>query len=214
MSVSITGCWRTTARRLPLPLSLVFVPGSPDTVEEPISVDDANRHLKQPESTPEDADVARWIRTARSLVERTTRIALVLQTWDVYLDRLGPCPGFLELPWWPVQSVDAFVVINADETETAMDPEDYFVKTVSRPAIVGILALPSFATARPAAAVRLRLTVGFDTIDAIPPELVQAMYLLVGHFTRHRGDETAARGPLVDSGAQAFLERFVLPGVA
>jgi uncharacterized phiE125 gp8 family phage protein len=214
MSVTITGCWGTPGRRFAWPLSMVRVVGSPSEGEEPITVEEANRHLKQPDATPEDELVARWIRTARRMVEHTTAIALVLQTWDLYLDRLGPCPGWLELPWWPVQSIDAFVVIHTDGSETAIDAADYYINTTRRPSIIGVLTVPSFSTARSAAAVRLRTTVGFDTVAQIPPELVHAMYLLVGHFARRRGDDPDLQPPLVASGAQAVLDPFVLPVVA
>ena len=214
MSVTITGCWRSPGRRLAWPLSMVRVAGSPSEGEEPITIEGANRHLKQPDFTPEDELVARWIRTARGMVERATAIALVLQTWDLYLDRLGPCPGWLELPWWPVHSIDDFVVIGTDDSETAIDAAHYYVNPTRRPSIVGVMTLPSFSTARPAAAVRLRTTVGFDTLAQIPPELVQAMYLLVGHFARRRGDDPDPQSPLVASGAQAVLDSFVLPVVA
>jgi uncharacterized phiE125 gp8 family phage protein len=212
--VIVTGCWwRTIGRRTMVTSAAVRVPTSPAPAE-PIALEDAQRHLKQPASTPEDDLVTRWIRTARSLVERRTGYALVPQVWDFYLDRLGSCPASFDLPWWPVTAVDEFVVILEDETEVDVDPSLYWTMLTTRPAFVGITRVPSVPNLRRHQSVRVRVTAGYADAADIPPELIQAMYLLVGYFSRYRGDDPNTRDPLKESGAQAFCDRFILPGVA
>lgn len=214
--MSLTACcWRAQGQRTIVRSAAVVVPTSPPTaIVEPITLERAQAHLKQPASTAEDELVTRWIRTARSLVERTTAYALVPHRWDFYLDRLGVCPGSFELPWWPVTAVEDFVLIQADDTEVAVDPLIWWDVLTVRPAVVGLSTVPRITGLRRYQAVRLRVTAGYTDPDAIPPELVQAMYLLIGYFSRYRGDDPEARDPLRASGAQAFLDRFILPGVA
>lgn len=203
-----TAIWiGTGTRRTLIGAAAVQVEPFPGIDDEPVTVAEVVRQLKWPTGTPDEADVPRWIAAARTMIERDTGLALVEQTWDLFLDTWGTVPGFIRFPLAPVTEVVEVVVVEDDATETALDVADYLLVD-ARPARVSFRAVPSLAAARANLPIRIRYTAGMAKA-AIPPDLVHALLLQVADFAMHRGDEREGVASRTVSAARALIERHI-----
>jgi uncharacterized phiE125 gp8 family phage protein len=207
-----TVIWSTASARTLLGFSAVQVEPFPSIDDEPVTVAEVVRHLKWPSGTPEEADIPRWIAAARTVIENDTRLALVEQTWDLFLDDWGGVPGWIALPRYPVISVDEVVIVNSDETES--DVTGWEVVTGRRPGRLVFTAAPSLGDARSLAPIRVRYTAGYSDPAAIPLDLKHALLMQVADFAMHRGDEREPASGRTVSAARWLIERYVMPEVA
>ena len=86
---------------------------------ELISLAEAKAHLRI-DAGDEDALLAALITAARMFVERTLSLALITESWSLYLDG-WPRSGTIALPLHPVQAVTAVRVYDPDDAPTVID---------------------------------------------------------------------------------------------
>ncbi len=200
--------WQWTVGRQLIEAASVPVAPLPTIDDEPITVANARLHLNEPPAT--DPEIERYIRTARYAVEQRSGIALVEQTWDVFLniDSSLIYPGWIALPLSPIQSIVEVAAIATSGVETIIAGSNYWVNRALRPA-----SLVFGSTLSASNGVRVRYIAGLDTADetTIPPDLIAAMYLHIAHQWAHRGDDDAPEEPPAFT---RILDRYVLPTVA
>lgn len=152
---------------------------------EPITLDDAKRHLRVDESD-EDGHILALISAARAYAENFTRRALITQTWDATFDGF-PRVFSIERP--PLQSVTAAsFTYDLNGTMTQVPTAVYTVDTDSEPARVYESYGQSWPTPRIIQnAVRMRFVAGYgDSPEDVPEPIRHAIRLMVSHMHEHR----------------------------
>jgi uncharacterized phiE125 gp8 family phage protein len=160
-----------------MPLILTSGPAA-----EPVTLAETKAHLRV-DSPYEDSLIASLILAARLHVERSLGLALITQSWSLYLD-CWPENGRVPIPLAPVSSVSAVRVYdNADQAAT-IAPSLYFADAASRPArlcrrIGCVWPIPG----RNVNGVEIAFEAGFGaTGSAVPQPLKQAILLLAAHW--------------------------------
>ncbi len=153
---------------------------------EPISLAEAKAHLRI-DADDEDQLLASLIVAARSLVERALALALVTESWSLYLDG-WPRGGAIALPIAPVQAVTTVRVHDPDDTPTDVSSDTYSVDVLSNPA--RLVLAPGVAQMMPARRLNgfeIAFTAGYgDEAGDVPGPIRQALKLLVAHWFEHR----------------------------
>ena len=141
-------------------------------------------------ATAEDNFLTGLITAARQYCENYTRLALATQTRDYYLDDFPSC-DHIEIPYSPLQSVTSVKYKNSSATETTMTvTTQYLVDSDNMPGKVILpygVSWPSF-TPYPYNGVTIRAVVGYSgtTPSIVPKQIIQAMYILIGHWYETR----------------------------
>jgi uncharacterized phiE125 gp8 family phage protein len=99
---------------------------------EPISLAETKAHLRI-DASDEDSLLTSLITAARMFVERTLSLALITESWSLYLDG-WPRSGTIVFPIQPVQAVTAVRVYDPDDSPTVVNSETYSVDVLSEPA--------------------------------------------------------------------------------
>lgn len=134
--------------------------------------------------------------TARAMVESHCRLRLIEQTLTLTVPRFDPAG--IAVPVAPVQSVSAVRHETAGGALVAMDPGSFRLLESGPVAVVS----PPLGSCWPSSAgvVEVDFVAGFGTDPAaIPPEILQAMRLIVAHLFKNREavtDTAAAELPL------------------
>jgi len=152
----------------------------------PLSVFEAKRQLRlEPEDTDQDDHVADLCAAAHRKVERELGYPILRQTRQTHLS------GFPCGPVW-LGGGDSLVVQSITYRDTAnaaqpLDPADYAVDAVSRPAQVYPAPLKSWpSTTCTPGAVIIEWQAGWENPSDVPEDLIHAMKLLVGHWDQNR----------------------------
>src|SRR6185503_17123821 len=101
-------------------------------VEEPVSLDEAKQHLNIAlDDKTRDEDVQRWIKEARQQLEQDTGLALPRQTARIAIEQFPSFGSWLNLPIWPVRSVEAFSYVDRDgvEHDILSSPSDFLLSS-------------------------------------------------------------------------------------
>jgi uncharacterized phiE125 gp8 family phage protein len=153
---------------------------------EPISLAEAKAHLRI-DGSDEDALLTSLITAARMVVERTLSLALVTESWSLYLDG-WPRSGTIALPIHPVQAVTAVRVYDPDDTPTVVNAESYSVDVLSEPARLVLSAgAVQLSSARLLNAFEVAFTAGYgDEASDVPAPIRHALKLLVAHWFEQR----------------------------
>lgn len=162
-------------------LSLVDEPGS-----DPVSLDQvkAQIHLT---TGHHDAWLTDAIDAAVREVERLTQSAIISQQWDVFFDRFPATGGIIELPKPPLSAVDSITYIDGAGSVQTLSASQYIVDTTSERGRVWEAYGETWpATRAIRKAVTVRMTCGFSTADAVPPNLRHAVKMLVAHWFNNR----------------------------
>lgn len=167
----------------PAPPGLVLV--TPPAAE-PVTPEEAKAYLRV-ETAEEDALVTRLVAAARHAAERATGRAFITQSWRMTLDR-WPRGRVMELPFPPLQSVDAVVLIDDADAETVWPDTNTVADTAAEP---GRLALREGVAppvpGRDIAGLAVDFTAGYGAQPTdVPEALRQAMIRLVAHWFEHR----------------------------
>ncbi len=167
-------------------LSLVTAPAT-----EPVTLASVKSHCRVPAAlTDDDSDLADYIASAREYVEDFLGRRLVTQTWDLIFDSFPYVREGIYLPYGPLQSITSVKYIDSGGAQQTLSPSIYTVDATSfAPSIY-----PQWAQVWPIIrpipqAVTIRMVVGYTTI---PPKIVQAIKLLVGHSFENREAATDA----------------------
>jgi uncharacterized phiE125 gp8 family phage protein len=160
---------------------------------EPVSLADAKAWLRV-EHADEDDLISGLVVAARERVESHVGRALVTRRvrerrddWAVG-GRLAACGSQFRLGLAPVTQVYHVKVYAADDSETVLDPANYYVDVVSTPARLalrggGIWPIPG----RAADGVEIEYDAGYGEDPAsVPRPLVEALHLLVAELYENR----------------------------
>jgi len=164
-----------------MPLVLTAAPAL-----EPVSVSEAKDYLRV-DSAVEDPVVASLILAARLHIEGALDIAMVTQSWSLFLDG-WPEDGRVSIPLGPLKSVDSVKVYDADDTAQTVSPETYVVDLSSlRPRLVRQAGAVWPTPGRAANGIEIALTAGYgDTTDKVPQPIRQAVLMLAAHWYEQR----------------------------
>jgi uncharacterized phiE125 gp8 family phage protein len=145
---------------------------------EPMTLDEVKRFARI-DSDDENALLTLLLKAARDKVEQDTGVALLTQTRDLFMDRAPTVVEPFVLPFPPLQEVVSLTATHADGTTTVVDEDDYLVSD-------GQLSLAEDSVwpedLRVVQPWTLRVIVGYETPEDIPPALVRAVALLAAHF--------------------------------
>jgi uncharacterized phiE125 gp8 family phage protein len=164
-------------------MALVMMAGP---AAEPISLAEAKAHLRI-DGNDEDALLASLIAAARMAVERTLSLALITESWSLYLDG-WPRSGTIVLPIQPAQAVTAVRVYDPDDEPATVNSETYSVDVLSEPARLVLSAgAVQLSPARLLNAFEVAFTAGYgDEASDVPEPLRHAIKLLVAHWFEQR----------------------------
>lgn len=147
---------------------------------EPVTVAELNSHLRL-NDTSEDALLAAFITTARTIFEEATGRAVVTTGFRQHVPTLN---APVHLMKYPLGTITAVKYYDTNGTLQTANPSTYYTDTVSVPAQVWFDNYPSTSTTKKPAAY-VEFTAGWAT--ATVPETVKlAIKLLAGHFYHNR----------------------------
>lgn len=154
---------------------------------EPVSLEEAKLHLRV--DITEDDYLIQWlIQAARETAEDISGWRLCTQTWDYYLDEF-PSGSELALPNPPLVSVTSIsYTLEGAGVASTFAAASYQVDAVSVPGRVLLRSAYSWPAdvLEPANGVVVRFVCGFGTPEAVPQQIRQAMFLMLGHWYENR----------------------------
>jgi len=164
-----------------MPLVLTSAPAL-----EPVSVSEAKDYLRV-DTAIEDPVVASLILAARLHIEGALDIAMVTQSWSLFLD-CWPEEGRVSIPLGPLKSVDSMKVYDADDAAQTVSPETYVVDLSSlRPCLVRQAGTVWPRPGRAANGIEIALTAGYgEAPDKVPQPIRQAVLMLAAHWYEQR----------------------------
>jgi uncharacterized phiE125 gp8 family phage protein len=164
-----------------MPLILTAGPSA-----EPISVAEAKAHCRV-DNDAEDTLIASLILAARMHIERSLDVALIEQSWSLYLDA-WPDRHFVRLPLAPVVSLDAVRLYSPTDTNITLDPSLFFLDSAgSRPRLVRRDTHAWPLPGRPANGIEIAFTAGYGSAaDDVPMPIRLAIKMLVAHWYEAR----------------------------
>lgn len=164
-----------------MPLILMSGPAA-----EPVSLSEAKAHCRI-DSDAEDTLIASLILAARLHVEQQLDLALISQSWSLYLDR-WPDSDHVELLLAPLISVQSIKTYNADDDATIIDSEAYTIDTASRrPRIAFHGGVSPPVPGRSVNGIEIAFTAGYGTAaDDVPMPIRQALKMLIAHWYEAR----------------------------
>lgn len=184
-----------------MPTKIITEPGV-----EPVTLADAKQYLRV-SGTDEDALILRLIATARRRAEKLTWRALCTQTIDYVLDEFH-C-RVIELPAPPLQSVTHVKYFDLNGTEQTMDSSLYQVDTISEPGRIAPAYLQVWPSTRDQMnAVTVRMVCGYGGTAQVPPDIANAVLLMVGHYYEHREEVSDFEKFPVPNSAECLLETY------
>jgi uncharacterized phiE125 gp8 family phage protein len=187
-------------------LKLISAPAKP-----PISRAEAKKQVGATSFDDDDEYLEALVSAATSQIEGKygfLGIALVQQTWDLYLDEFPTCEIKIPLP--PLQSVSHVKYDDEDGIEQTIDEAEYTVDAVSEPGwIFPATSWPS--TFEGINSVRIRFVAGWPVVNDVPttPDAIKhAIRLIIGHWYKNREDVSALKLASIPKGADALLANF------
>ena len=164
-----------------MPLVLTAAPE-----REPVSVSEAKEYLRI-DSAVEDPVVASLILAARLHIEGALDIAMITQSWSLFLD-CWPEDGRVAIPLGPLKSVDSVKVYDADDAAQTVSPDTYVVDlSALRPRLVRQAGAVWPRPGRAANGIEIALTAGYGgTPDDVPQPIRQAVLMLAVHWYEQR----------------------------
>ncbi len=165
-----------------MPFKLITPPAA-----EPVSLEQAKNHCRVDDITADDGLITELIKTARDYVESHIQRPLITQEWMLYIDSFQ-CLVRLKAN---LQSVSQVRYINSAGAWAVIDPADYEIDSVDE---VGAI-YPTYNKTWPATrntrnAIEIKFIAGYGDADSVPPSIVEAMLLLIGHLYQNRESVT------------------------
>ncbi len=153
---------------------------------EPISLEEAKLHCRVDGDT-EDILISSLILAARLHIERCLDLALVSQSWSLYIDE-WPDAAFVELPLSLLISLDAVRLYSPSDTFVTLDPGLFAVDAVSRPPRLARHEGQSWPIpGRSVNGIEIAFTAGYGaTEDDVPMPVRLAIKMLVAHWYEAR----------------------------
>lgn len=153
---------------------------------EPITVAEAKAHCRI-DHDAEDMLISSLILAARLHVEHNLDLALVSQSWSLYLDA-WPGGAHVELPLAPLIGVEAIKTYDADDNAAIVDPGKYSIDAASRrPRIAFDNSASRPVPGRAINGIEIAFVAGYGaTADDVPVPIRQAIKMLVAHWYEAR----------------------------
>jgi uncharacterized phiE125 gp8 family phage protein len=162
---------------------------TPPTVE-PVTLTQAKAHLRV-DISDDDQKITDLIVSARAHIEALANLALLTQTWDQIMDDF-PYPNYpIELNRWPVQSIGSIKYTSAANITSTWPSTNYIANLANIPPRVA----PVYAQFWPILALQtignctIRTVNGWTDASIVPPDLKQAVLMLVADWYEDREDE-------------------------
>jgi uncharacterized phiE125 gp8 family phage protein len=160
---------------------------------EPVTLADVKAHLRLAHDS-EDTLLTGLVRAAREDLERATGIALIEQGWRLALDH-WPSQGCALLTVHPVREVLSVTAFGTEGEASLIDPEDYQLDTLSRPARLYFETRPE--PLRIFNGIEIDFSAGYGEAGTDVPDLLKrAILLLVGHWYEFRAHFEPAEQPV------------------
>jgi len=163
--------------------------------------------------TASDSQLDWMIPAARRWVEQRTGRALITQTWQLYLDEFS---DVISLPLGNVQSITHVKYTAQDGTVTTMSASDYQTDLVSVPArLMPSYAAGSWPSPHPNTfnAVEVQFVAGYGAAAAVPADIVEALYRIVGHWLNNQATlENGVTVTRVPYSVQEMLWPYIIYG--
>ena len=174
--------------RRPIPS---FVLKTPPAIE-PVGIDDVKAHSRI-DLNEDDLLIQRQILSVRQMVERIYDIAIITQTWTMYLDWL-PADS-IEIFKRPLQSVTSVKYIDPDGATQTIANNLYMVDLNSRPPRIVKLQNASWPYVEPRpAAVAVEFVAGYgDKRQDVAPNLINYLLIKTADFYENRESYTEAK---------------------
>jgi uncharacterized phiE125 gp8 family phage protein len=177
---------------------------------EPLALGEAKAHLLYA-AEDQDSLISSLIATARRSIENETGRAIMPQTWDFWYDGF-PCDSDqIKLPLGGLRSISVFEWTDSAGAARSWTPSGNptsallqsgttraHVSTEAEPGVIRLAYGQTWPadTLRTLNSVRIRGEWGYT---AVPPDLVHAMKLLVGHWFINREEVVAGTKSSVDT---------------
>ncbi|MBW6421259.1 head-tail connector protein [Rhizobium sp. XQZ8] len=172
---------------------------------EPLTLAEIKVHLRI-DGTDEDALLTSLIATAREHLERETGLCLITQSWRLYLYR-WPKDGIARIEKYPVRTIDAVTVYEADGAAVEVPLEDHLLDGEGRPARLWLKSPPTPGQAMNG--IEIDFSAGFGEAGAdVPDTLKRAMSIHTGHMFAFRGVISPDQQP---AGIPDGYERLIAP---
>ena len=158
---------------------------------QPITLEEARSHVRLVASGgthPDDSDLEAYIKAATGYAEDRTNKVFAQRTFTLKRDSFR---RVMELPVFPVLSVDSITYIDGDGAEQTMAASDYQFVPDRVPAILQLEDVPT-VDGDTLNAVTITVTAGIESDNSppdagkIPEQVKQAIKLMVGHFYENR----------------------------
>jgi uncharacterized phiE125 gp8 family phage protein len=170
-------------------LELVTAP-----VTEPLSLSEAKAQLRL-EHNDDDALVQSLIAQARQWVEGYASIALLPQSWRLWLDA-WPEAEALSLPKAPLRAINSVQIVNPDLGLTPWSATLYRVDTASWPGRLLLRDGQIWPTpTQRQRAISIEFSAGYDNAASVPEPIKLALLQLLTHWYEQRGDVLAQPVP-------------------
>lgn len=171
-----------------------------------LTAEQARAHLRI-DDAGEDALLTGFIAAAADYVERETGTALAQADYVLTLDA-WPIDGVIRLPVPPLVSVESIEYRDPSGTDVEMSPTSFVFDAYHRPGRVVLFERPAVASIP--AAIRVNFIAGYAA-DTIPPTLLHAVKMLVGHFYENREAAIDRRIDTVPLAVESLLLKHVMP---
>ncbi|MBL8579002.1 MAG: phage head-tail connector protein [Mesorhizobium sp.] len=160
---------------------------------EPVTLAEVKAHLRIAHGS-EDTLLAGLIRAAREDLERATGIALIDQSWRLALDA-WPSQGCALIMIHPVREVLSVTAYGTAGEASLVDPADYQLDTLSRPARLHFEKRPE--PLRVFNGIEIDFAAGYGEAGTDVPDLLKrGILLLVGHWYEFRAHFGPADQPV------------------
>jgi len=154
-----------------------------EPASEPVTLAVVKTHLRLSHDS-EDELIDGLIRAAREDVERTTGVAMIDQNWRLVRDH-WPRGDRLALVRHPVREILSVTLFDKEGEADVMDPADYQLDDVSRPARLHFKRRPQ--SLRAMNGVEIDFKAGFGGVGTDVPDLLRrAVLMLVAHWYEFR----------------------------
>ena len=153
---------------------------------EPVSLDEAKAHCRL-DGAAEDPLIASLILAARMHIERSLGVALIEQSWSLFLDAWQDRP-WADLPLAPVLSLEAVRLYRADDSFVSLGPDLFTLDNAGRaPRLArrggGLWPQPG----RAVNGIEIAFTAGYgEGEEDVPMPVRLAIKMLVAHWYEAR----------------------------
>lgn len=172
----------------------------PPTMEPITATEVLTDHLRSANISEEQPYVERLLKTARIMAERSTRRALMPQTWALVMDRFPY--GEILVPRPPLLSIVSIDYIDTEGVEQTLAADQYQVSRATGPRAGRGRIRPAYGLSWPTTrsqmdAVTVTFEAGYESVGSpaspdVPDDIVHGMLLVIGELYKQRSESVHA----------------------